>query len=255
MPAACCLFRSNRAYRRDSFEGGLQRLGYRPESRPKANPEPGDVLVLWNRKAEEERFAQRYERAGATVVVAENGYIGEAPGGGKLYALAMNHHNGAGTWREGGPERWDALGLELVPWRSDGEHVVILPQRGIGEQGVAMPQAWLNEVAADLPQMTHRRVRIRRHPGREKAEPYESLAGAWCAVTWGSGAAIKAIVAGIPVFHGLRAWIGAPAARESLDIEAPWMGDRLPMLRRLAWAQHSLAEIESGEAFAWLLTS
>jgi hypothetical protein len=251
MPVAVCLLRSGLTARVDAFTAGLQRCGYTVEYQARSRIDPGDLLVIWNRRGGEHLLARKYEAAGGRVIVAENGYI--SPPDRKMYALALNHHNGAGTWREGGPERWDALGIPMAPWRTDGDHILVLPQRGIGEGGVAMPRAWTGDAMRYL--RTRRPIRLRRHPGVEKSEPYDDLAGAWCALTWGSGAAIKALVAGVPVFYDFPQWIGAPAAKQGkTDLEAPWLGDRLPMLRRLAWAQWSLAELESGEAFAWLLT-
>jgi hypothetical protein len=117
-----------------------------------------------------------------------------------------------------------------------------------------MPGGWLADVHKRLSRLTDRRLVIRRHPGPDKTEPYDALRGAWAAVTWGSGAGIKALSVGVPVFHEFPSWIGAPAARLGIeDIEKPWLGDRLPMFQRLAWAQWTLAEIASGEAFRCLL--
>ena len=104
-----------------------------------------------------------------------------------------------------------------------------------------------------LQQITDRPIVVRKHPGAAKSDPWPDLEGAWCAVTWGSGAAIKAMVAGIPVFHEMLNWIGAPAARFGVsNIEDCLTGDRERMLHRLSFAQWSLDEISSGEAFAWL---
>jgi hypothetical protein len=73
-------------------------------------------------------------------------------------------------------------------------------------------------------------------------------------VTWGSGAALKALAMGVPVFHTFPQWIGAGAANPlGSDLEKPFRGDRLPMFRRLAWAMWPLHELESGAAFAALL--
>lgn len=73
-------------------------------------------------------------------------------------------------------------------------------------------------------------------------------------VTWASGAAIKAIIEGIPVFYEFNDWIGAPAARYGIDdTENPFLGDRNPMLHRLSWAQWTAEEIASGEPFKCLL--
>lgn len=225
--------------------------------RPKPDPAPADVLILWNRKGGDLKYAATYERAGARVLIAENAYIGRHHDGSqKSFALAWGHHNGRGQWPVGPDDRWPLFQTDLADWRDDGGHVLVLPQRGIGEPGIAMPPTWQRDVHFRLRKLTRREIRIRRHPGgnRSAAEPYDDLRGAWCAVTWGSGAAIKALAAGIPVFHELKGWIGAPAATfGALDLETPNTGDRLAMFRRLAWAQWSQAEIQTGEAFEWLL--
>ena len=254
MPEACCQLVEHAAHRRPAYEAGLHAAGFSIIARPPARPRPDDVLVIWNRRGPQHQLACAYERVGAKVLIAENGYI--SPPGQKLYALAIGKHNGAGEWREGGAERWDQLGVPLAPWRAEGRHVLLLPQRGIGTAGVAMSPTWPRTTHLRLQQATQRPIQIRHHPGRDKTEPYEALAGAHAAVTWGSGAGIKALAAGIPVFHGFPSWIGAPAALPfgpEADLERPLLGDRLPMFRRLAWAQWSLGEIQSGEAFAWLM--
>ncbi len=258
MRRAWSLIRTEPHYRREAFDAGLQRLGYQVISGPPADPRPGDVVLVWNRMAAGQRAAVIAERAGATVLVAENGYLGADREGRQLYALAIGHHNGRGRWPEGGAERWDALGLTVEPWRSDGAHVLVLAQRGIGEPGIAAPKDWARKTVNLLARLTRRPVIVREHPGRLAApRPLaEHLAGCWCAVTWSSGAGLKALVAGIPVIHGLSGWIGAAAAGSDLAaIEAPVMPDRLPMLRRLAWAQWTVGELANGEAFDRLLSA
>lgn len=247
------MFRQGRHYRQAIFEAGLKRLGYQVSmNQPARKPSKGDVLILWNRLLRHEQIAARYERCGAKVVVVENGYIGR-----EFFAMARTHHNGAGQWKEGGPDRWDSMGIELKPWRTDGSFILVLIQRGIGAVGVAQPRRWEKDIVRRLSRLTGRPIVLRKHPGQDKPEPYEALDGAWAAVTWGSGAAIKALAFGVPVFHELRNWIGAPAAKR-LDkvrtLDDPFTGDRLPMFRRLAWAQWRASEVESGEAFQWLLT-
>ena len=255
MPTACVRIRTVPVFRFAAFSDGLARVGYQIVPRPLERPAPGDVLVIWNRRASDQRDAKRYEAAGASVIVAENAYLG--PPRPKHFALALSHHNGAGAWRIGPEGRWGGYGIELQPWRQDGDHILVLPQRGIGEGGVAMPPGWTGAALASLASRTKRPVRLRRHPGKESVEPYDDLRGAWAAVTWGSGAGIKALAAGVPVFHSLDAWIGAKAALrfESADLERPKMDDeaRRAIFERLAWAQWSLDEVQSGEAFAWLM--
>lgn len=235
-------------YRLEVFTAGLQAHGYRVISDRNAQPDSSDVLLIWNRNPNHERIAKRYEEAGATVLVTENGFIG------KTKAIAKFHHAGAGEWHVGTEDRWSRLNVDVKAWRTDGRHILLLPQRSIGEPGVAMPRNWEQSTLNRLRRMTDRPIRVRKHPGKNPKTPVEDeLRGAWAAVTWASGAGIKAICAGIPVFHDLKNWIGAPAASCAFDIENPYLGDRSAMFHRLAWAQWSWSEIESGTAFGYLL--
>ena len=89
-------------------------------------------------------------------------------------------------------------------------------------------------------------TRIRKHPGARPCKPLEDdLAQASKVVTWGSGAAIKALMWGIRVESHMPNWIGE---QDNTD------DGRLAMLRRLAWAQWRIAEIESGEAIRWAIS-
>ena len=104
---------------------------------------------------------------------------------------------------------------------------------------MAMPHDWPERVRKAAG------GRVRSHPGTKVCVPLEDdLANAKQVVTWGSGAAIKALLWGIPVQSDMPGWIGE---QDNTD------GGRLAMFRRLAWAQWTLAEIASGEPFRRLL--
>jgi len=251
-PRAFILFREALTYRREAFAAGLKALGYAPSFRVTDNPRPGDVLVIWNRMGEGHSRAREFEAAKAKVLVVENGYLGKEWRGEQSFAIAQGHHNGAGRWPDGGPERWDSRGVDLAPWREPGGECVILAQRGIGEPGLRAPDGWLNLAVSTT------KGRIRRHPGTNKDGPTleEDLARASSVATWSSGAAIKALMMGVPVFYGMQSWIGASAGRPLTRFKmGPLCDDaaRLAMFRRLAWAQWSMSEVESGEAFRRLL--
>lgn len=243
------LLRESLHYRRDAFDAGLQAVGFELV-RQCTHPEPGDVLVIWNRYGGYHDIAAHFEHSGGHVVVAENGYLGKEWQGGNWYALALGHHAGAGQWHVGGPERWDRMGVELERWRDGQGDIVILGQRGIGEPGIASPYGWAEAV--------QRRIggRIRPHPGQHApAVPMrKDFSDARAVVTWHSGAALHALLMGVPVFYGFPQWIGAEAGRPLDEFEqGPRYGDRLAMFRRLAWAQWTLDEIRTGDAFAHLL--
>ncbi len=236
-----------------SFCTGLERHGFKITERP-FTPSQDDVFVTWNRFPTSEALCKEFSRSGATVLVTENPWIKAGPPKrGGMVALCRDHHNGAGWWPTGDACRWQSFGIPLSPWRTNGERVLVLPQRGYGEPGIAMPLSWTGNVVDRIAQFTNRRVTVRPHPGLYRAQEPD-FSKTFCVVTWASGAAIKALVAGIPVFYEMKNWVGSLAATYGLrDIENPFLGDRLPMFQRLAWAQFWLDEIETGWPFERLL--
>jgi hypothetical protein len=214
-------------YRREAFDAGLQAIGLR-----QADAGRCDVYLTWNRYGTREIVADAVEARGGRVLVAENATFGNDFCGGRWYSIWPRFHNRASSIRFGGNSRWDDLGIELEAWRSVGGEIVGLLQRGIGPRGT--PRAWTPPGCS----------RIRKHPGIKACIPLEQdLEKASEVRTWGSGAAIKALMWGIRVKSYMPEWCGEQDNTDS---------GRLEMFRRLIWAQWRLSEIEKGEPFAWL---
>lgn len=273
MRKAYCLIRSQPVYRRETFMAGLRAAGCDARSGGPHGIERGDVVVMWNRYNENHELACRVERAGGIVLVAENGYVG--PGGvsphdmevREIYALAIGGNNGQGVWPVGGAERWDALGVELKPWRSEGGHILVCPNRSFGRPGYIMPVRWAEDVRKRLEAVTQREVRVRAHPGNAapKRPLAEDLENAWACVIWSSSAGVHALIAGVPVICEAPAWICSAAAAEMHEVFENYRGARPDVarppsdvrradaLRRLAWAQWHVAELAEGEPFRRLL--
>lgn len=221
-----------------AFKAGLQRHGYQIEFGLPIRAAERDIFVTWNRIGPADAAAAAFQASGRRVLVTENAAWGNEFCGQQWYSLARNYHNTAGCFPVGDSTRWDSLGVDLPPFRMGGE-TVILPQRGIGSPPVAMPLRWPDQALAKYG------GRIRRHPGRRPSVPLdEDLRDAGRVVTWGSGAAIKALLMGVPVISEMPRWIGEQDNTEE---------GRLEMFRRLALAQWRLREIESGEAFSCLI--
>lgn len=257
MKRACCLFRSTPHYRRGAFFEGLSRLGFAVDDVPtrnKAKIKPSSLLIVWNRYGVFDAQARQFIKAGATVIVAENSYL-PMRNTKKAFALSLWHHNGAGKWPKM-DSRADLLDVELKPWRSSGSNILILPQRGIGPPGVAMPRAWPEDIQNRLKK---RPIRMRKHPGMNDVKPIEQdLDDARCAVVWGSGAGLKALCQGVPVFHEFPKWIGRFGGHFGIDCigdnDLPaLMGDRELMLDNISRAQWTVEEVKTGEPFARLL--
>lgn len=220
------------------FEQGLKRHGYRVAHALPAEPGDNDILVTWNRIGPGHGAAKQFEKADRPVLVVENASFGNSFAGDNWYHIALNRHNTAGCFPVGDAARWDDLGVELLPWRQQGE-TVILPQRGIGAEPTRMPGNFPRKA------LKAHGGRVRHHPGKKPAKPLEEdLSACGHVVTWGSGAAIKALLMGIPVTSYMPDWIGQQNNTNA---------GRLAMLRRLAWAQWRHSEIASGAAFEHLI--
>lgn len=217
------------------------------------SPAPDDVLVAWNRKPQNKERIKFYEKAGAKVVIAENGYIGKDDHGNKLLALAQNKHLGLGKWFVGEEPRYLQQNFMILPWKEPGKNIVLLAQRGIGN---AKKLHWYNQLAHEIRQQTKRKVIVRPHPGKNPTPLAPVLDNAHCVVTWSSAAALHALAYGVPSFHLLEGWIGELASRFGLDeLENPLRGDRIPMFHRIGWAQWSADEIRSGEAIKKVMSA
>lgn len=223
------MLRPDPAYRRDMFDRGLRAAGLTPTSDALC-----DTLLIWNRYGRFSATARLVEARGGRVIVAENATWGNDFLGKRWYSLWRGVHNVTRGLVDGGPARWDRLGVGLAPWRVGGTESVGLAQRGIGPAGIASPPNF--HLPCD---------RVRPHPGVRPAKALQDdLSKAREVVTWGSGAAVKALLWGIPVRSLLPDW----AAEQDNTDEG-----RLAMFRRLAWAQWQHEEIESGEAFQHVL--
>ncbi len=252
-------------YRKEAFCKGLAAAGYEVLERSPDRGRPGDLLVQWNRYSSNAAIASRFESEGGRVLIAENGYLnadGSAPkfsvhpGGPKPsdhYAIGIGFHNDAERVLPGGPERWAKLGIELKPWRTDGEHILVAPNRSFGVPERTMHPDWAQRTAAALAKQTRRQVRIREHPGNNapRRALSEDLKNCWAVFVWSSSVAVHALAAGIPTY------IEAPfqilkGASASGPVDAPVMPERLPHFERMACGQFTCAELESGEPFRGL---
>jgi hypothetical protein len=259
------MIRPDPQYRADGFREGLRAAGFELAGVPRLQaPNPDDVLVIWNRYGRFNQYAETFERAGARVIVAENGFLGRDQPGGPWYSLTLGNPLACGRWNMGDREsRWAEvarqMGVGICEWRKDGAEIIILAQRGIGPQGVRQPDGWHRRIAEQLRAAGHR-VRVREHPGETapRVSLEDDLREARAVVTWASGAASRALLLGVPVFYGCNEWIGANAAqpldlKRNPKLETIWP-ERLRTFQRLAWSCWRIPEIVTGHPFRILLS-
>lgn len=236
MPHAEIRIRREPYYRSDAITQGMKRLGF--EIVPHARPAPGNVLVLWNRKAgRDDTDATAMEAAGGKVLVIENGYLQKVDK--TMYAVSLSEHHTGGP--VGDTDRFGPLGFDLrhqeaAPFG----FVLVCGQRGIGSPTMASPPQWAEKHAGSL----RRRgltTRVRPHPGnRAPSVPLKAdLMGAGACHVWSSNAGVLARVLGYPVTSWAPHWICE--------------GPREAAMQRMAWSQWSVPELATGEPFARLL--
>lgn len=251
-------------YRREAFAAGLKAVGCDVRHGSPQIFGPDTVYCCWGRHGENASLCDRMERAGGLCLIAENGYLnvgGSSPHGDSarnVYAIAVGHHNDERAVRHTDPERWARLGVNLVPWRASGGHVLVCPNRSFGEPGRIMPVDWPAHTVNVLRRHTKREIRVRVHPGNSAPRKplADDLAGAWACVVFHSSAGLHALIGGIPTIVCGPKWIAKSAAGARLDeVENPPTLDRLPAMHKVASAQWFLSEIESGEAFKTILRS
>lgn len=251
---AVCQIRDLPHYRKDAFLKGLRTAGYSVSGSGKPSS-PLDLLIIWNRYGGLEKTADTWERLGGTVLVCENGYIGQDKHGHQLYAISAAGHNGSGWWVHTGYDRFSTLGIDVKPWNKENKdgHILVCGQRGIGSRTMASPTSWHDKAALQLKVFSSNKIKIRPHPGNQPAKTtlLNDLEGAYGCVIWSSSSGVKALVNGYPVFYDAPHWICSLAAMKVSDINKPNYDDKLRELAlvNMADAQWTVDEIASGEPF------
>lgn len=255
MPIALNMLRDALHYRKEAFNSGLATCGYRVlSSSAPHKPGPGDVLVIWNRYGGFDEQAKVWERAGARVLVVENGFLGKSWGGGNWFSLCLGHAGGAGKWPVKGAVRWESFGVALDPWKPSNGEILILGQRSIGEAGVRSPFGWAEHTRARIGV-----GRVRVHPGAvaPACSLERDLDGVSEVVTWNSSAAVIALLHGHAVWYDSPTWVMRGACRSLEEwgkVDALRDDDaRALAFHRMAWGMWGLDEVKSGQALAHIL--
>lgn len=240
----------------EMFRDGFKKLGYDTIN---TKPVMADTLVVWNRYREGGELADRFEREGGptgrNIIVAENAYINPDYAGRKYTALSRTGHNGSGWTPYEGPERWKRMEMDVHSWRKGGDWILVCGQRGLGAPGMAMPPSFIDQMRLMLPELTGCHIEMRDPPAlHQNQRPLEEL---WpllrAVVVWTSNMATVALLNGVPAYYMGPHHIMKGAAVHGVDsILKPSYPDREPAFKRLAWAQWTREEIQSGEALEML---
>lgn len=220
-----------------------------------------ETVACWGWRRGEFHRAQ-----GREVLVLERGYLGDRFAWCSMGWNGLNGRATFGEWKDGGRRFREKFGHLLRPWNPGGDYVLIVGQvPGDAALGGRCLRGWYSEQAERAARLYGLPVRFRPHPlaarrggpqhvpGAETigGELCENLARAALVVTFNSNTGVDALLAGKPTVatdEGSMVW--GVALRElppTLNIAEP---ARLTRLQRIAACQFTLAEIESGEAWA-----
>lgn len=208
-----------------------------------------------------------YQKAGLRAVYVDLGYWAREG----LYChhkIAVNSRHPTAYFQniKHKPDRANALGVTLKPWRENGKHILLA---GMGQKAAAVegkaPEAWERAALEAIRRVTDRPVIYRPKPSWLGAKPLpgagystkeqslcDALANCHAVVTHHSNAAVDAIVEGVPAF----CWQGvaAPMALQDISqIETPFFpGGRDQWIADIAYTQWHTDEMKRGTPWAHL---
>ena len=253
----------------EAFEHSLRAAGHTVVY----NDMNADVAVIWSvlfhgRMAGNKQVWKTYRNSNRNVVVLEVGGIKR----GTTWKVGLNGINRSAYFGPSGMDgvRSRKLGLELKPWRTDGEYILICGQHDKSLQWQDMPRMsqWvMNTIDAlqmhyDYPIIfrPHPRCRLeaieRQYKNVYRQDPVH-IAGTYddfdmqfqnvkYTVSWSSNPGIHSVIGGVPAFvgpHSLAFDVGCP---HLLMVDNPHMPDRQQWLNDYAWTEFTVEEISQG---------
>ena len=257
----------------DAFHSGANTLGHDVV----VNGNDGiDVIwsVLFNGRMGGNRdIWERNVRQSKPTIVLEVGGIKR----GTTWKVAINGINRDAYFHENGNsnDRATQLGLQLKPWRNDGEYILICGQHDKSLQWKNMPRMsnWFLNTYDEVRKHTDRPIIFRPHP-RCRLEHIERglryvvrqeprhIAGTyddfdmgfdniWATISHSSNPGCHSILQGVPAFVSPSS-LAYPVANDIdflHDIENPLMPDRIQWRNDYAWTEYTITEIANGLPF------
>lgn len=217
------------------------------------------------------------EDAGKPAWCLERGFIGNRDEWSSL-AIGGFCATGGDFRDEGVPmDRWDALGVDLKPWREGGDYVLLCAQVPWDAQVDGWDHIrWLEDTAREIRRHTDIPIRFRGHPkAYRKPEPYgdlseefratvgethqlevppirafeEDLSAAFAVVCFNSNVGTLATIEGVPVFTSSTSNVDGVACRDLSQIEDHPRPSRAGWCARMGYRQWNMAEFR--QALPW----
>ena len=167
-------------------------------------------------------------------------------------------------------DRVRLLGLQVKPWKYDGEYILVCGQHDQSLQWKDMPAmaTWVHDTITFIRAQTDRPIIFRPHPrcplpaiehdfkGVKRQDPKQikdtyddfdmQFNNIWATVSWSSNPAIHSIINGVPAFTGPSSLAFDVAEQNLRNIENPLYGDRTQWLNDYAHTEYTIEEISKG---------
>ena len=253
---------------------GLESLGHQVVE----NDMDCDVPVIWSllwhgRMIGNKPIWDRFRNQNKDVLVIEVGGIKRNT----TWKVGINGINRLANFGTKGNDdsRVNQLGIQLRPWRTQGDHILICLQHDKSEQWKNMPtlEHYVLDTVQKIRYHSNRKIIIRSHPRcplpaqlrldnvfyeipKQIQKTYDdfdlNFHNAWAVVSWSSNPGIHAVMNGIPAFVGEQSLAYDVANHDFSTIEMPNMPDRTQWLNDYANTEWSTEEISQGIPFSRL---
>lgn len=248
-------------------EGVIRRLTGEPQV-----AEDCEVAVMVGVKSRE-LFWENWD-AGVHTVMLDKGYCRHRITGPvrqwEYWRMSVDAHHPTHSLMkiERPSDRWDALDLEIKPWRRRGKQILFAGSSAKYHEFYALPEPteYAQRVFRKLRKYTERTIIYRPKPSWKDAVPISgtlyskspetlemALAGAHCMITHGSNACFEAMLTGIPTLVLGDAVARPVSTTDITEVEDPKMipdDERKQWLSNLAYCQFTAHEMESGLAWS-----
>lgn len=256
----------------DAFVEGAKKLRFKVTE----HDLEADLYVIWSmlwqgRMSKNKEVFDYAKLAGKSVIVLEVGALKR----GKTWKVALNGVNGEGYFGHEKsliPNRHLVLGVELSPWRTQGESIVICGQHSASHQWRyrPSPEIWLQDLYNTIRAHTNRPILFRPHPrdmawvqnfnNKDIKIRYprliqgsyddfnfeDTLNEAWCIVNPCSNTGVNSIIKGIPAFVDKDSLAYPVSTYDFSQIESPPKLDRNKWFQKICHTEWLLDELASG---------
>lgn len=275
------LFGTHNAPLLKAMAEGIESLGHSVQYRNgqvyrEGDYEACDAAAVFSLHGPGQALLRDYKQHGTPVVVVDYGFIcrGTPADGrnqpGKFYfSLARNGLNGLSDPLSSPmpADRWQALGIELKPWKTDGKYILVCGQKTADIAiGNILPRVWALNTIRQIQEITKRPVVFRPHPmdpsqKRQIGVPHdehhtlvEALRDAYCCVAYNSNSLVESIIAGVPAFAlGPGSMVETVASRDLNQLHDPIRPDRAQWAADIAYRQYTINEMKEGVGWDYIL--